>query len=154
LCFEATYELLEVEVIRIFIASHGSLASGIKSSLNILLGKSENVTVFDAFLDERNLKDVLLNYFASISSEDQVIMVSDLYGGSVNQTMFLLLSRPNTFLVAGMNLSLVLDLALRTDPITIDELNSIVMQSREALQVVENNSIKTKEEDFFEGSND
>jgi mannose/fructose-specific phosphotransferase system component IIA len=143
---------MEVAVLRIFIASHGTIASGIKSSLNILLGKSDNVTVFDAFIDERNLKDELEKYFSSISAEDQVIMVSDLYGGSVNQTMFLFLGRPNTFLVAGMNLSLVLDLALRTDPIDIKELNNVITQSREALQIVQNDSMNPKEEDFFEVS--
>jgi mannose/fructose-specific phosphotransferase system component IIA len=57
-------------------------------------------------------------------------------------------------LIAGMNLPLVLDLALRTDPIELEEINNIVKQSREALQIVQDNSIKPKEEDFFEGSND
>jgi mannose/fructose-specific phosphotransferase system component IIA len=146
--------MVEVAVLNIFIASHGSIASGIKSSLNILLGKSDNVAVFDAFVDERNLKDELENYFASISSSDQVFLISDLYGGSVNQTMFLFLNRPNTYLIAGMNLPLVLDLALRTDPIEPDEISNIVKQSRDALQLVQDNSIKSKEEDFFEGSND
>lgn len=139
---------------RLFIASHGSIASGMKSSLNILLGKSENVTVFDAYLDERNLKDELEKYFQSIPESDQVIMVSDLYGGSVNQIMYLFLSRPNTFLIAGMNLALILDLAIRTESVNANQLTEIVQQNKEALRLVEITPTVTKEDDFFEGSND
>ena len=137
-------------MLRLFIASHGSIASGMKSSLNILLGKSDNVTAFDAYIDERNLKDEIEKYFSSVPAEDQVIMLSDLYGGSVNQVMFLFLSRPNTFLVAGMNLALVLDLAIRSEPVTAEELKAIVLQGKETLQVVEPNLPDTKEESFFE----
>ena len=141
-------------MLRLFIASHGSIASGMKSSLNILLGKSENVTVFDAYLDERNLKDELEKYFQSIPESDQVIMVSDLYGGSVNQIMYLFLSRPNTFLIAGMNLALILDLAIRTESVNANQLTEIVQQNKEALRLVEITPTVTKEDDFFEGSND
>ena len=141
-------------MLKIFIASHGTIASGLKSSLNVLLGKSDNVTVFDAFIDERNLKDELEHYFSTVSAEDQVILLSDLYGGSVNQTMFLFLSRPNTFLVAGINLTLVLELALRTEPLTLEELSEVVNQSREALQIVQNHTINPEKEDFFEETHD
>jgi len=141
-------------VLRLFIASHGSIASGIKSALNILLGKSENVAVFDAYLDERNLKDELNKYFQSISEDDQVIMLSDLYGGSVNQIMYLFLRRPNTFLIAGINLPLVVDLALLTKPVDLNQLKQIVLQYKDALKLVEFIQTETKENDFFEAPND
>ncbi len=141
-------------MLRIFIASHGSIASGMKSSLDILLGKSDNVTVFDAYLDERNLKDELEKYFQSIPESDQVIMVSDLYGGSVNQIMYLFLSRPDTYLVAGMNLALIIDLALLTESIDANRLSNIVLQNKEALRLVEPTTTPTREDDFFEVSND
>lgn len=141
-------------MLRLFIASHGSIASGIKSALNILLGKSENVAVFDAYLDERNLKDELNKYFQSISEDDQVIMLSDLYGGSVNQIMYLFLRRPNTFLIAGINLPLVVDLALLTKPVDLNQLKQIVLQYKDALKLVEFIQTETKENDFFEAPND
>lgn len=139
---------------KLFIASHGSIASGMKSAVNILLGKSSNVTVFDAYLDEKNLKDELEKYFQSVANTDQVIMLSDLYGGSVNQTMYLFLSRPNTYLIAGMNLALVLDLAIRTQPLNLDQIKEITLQNRDALQLVESTQSNTEEGDFFEASND
>ena len=39
-------------MLKIFLSSHGSMASGMQSSLKILMGECENLTVFDAYLDE------------------------------------------------------------------------------------------------------
>ena len=38
-------------MLKIFLSSHGSMASGMQSSLKILMGECENLTVFDAYLD-------------------------------------------------------------------------------------------------------
>lgn len=77
-------------MLRLFLSSHGHLASGMKSSVEILSGANDRLTVFDAYVNEENVKDVLDNYFASVvKPEDQVILLSDLYGGSVNQVMYL-----------------------------------------------------------------
>ena len=37
---------------KFFLSSHGHLASGLASSLDILLGGHDRVTVFDAYVDE------------------------------------------------------------------------------------------------------
>ena len=77
-------------MLRLFLSSHGHLASGMKSSVEILSGANDRLTVFDAYVNEENVKDVLDHYFATVvKPEDQVILLSDLYGGSVNQVMYL-----------------------------------------------------------------
>ena len=139
---------------KILIASHGTFASGLQSSLNVLLGKSENVKTLDAYLDEDNFEEKLEEYFQSVSETEQVIMLSDLYGGSVNQKMTLHLTRPNTYLVTGMNLALVLELALKTEDVDMETLEAVVNDSREALKLVELESISQKEEDDFFGGDE
>ena len=134
-------------MLKIFLASHGKLASGMKSSLDILLGDSNNITVFDAFLDESSLADILNDYLATISTDDTLLLCSDLYGGSVNQVMSLYLSRPNTYLVAGVNLAFMLKLAMLSD-VTKEELLSFIDKAKEALCLVELENIEVKE-DFF-----
>ncbi len=138
-------------MLRLFLSSHGHLASGMKSSVEILSGANDRLTVFDAYVNEENVKDVLDNYFASVvKPEDQVILLSDLYGGSVNQVMYLYLDRPNVSLVAGVNLALVLELAVR-ESVTKDELSQLVEQSRTMLRVVEQETDNTQDtqDDFF-----
>lgn len=131
-----------------FLSSHGRLASGIKTSVNILLGGSDNLTVFDAYVDEKNLEDALNDFFEKTGEKEQKVLLSDLYGGSVNNTMYTYLDRPNTFLVAGVNLALVISLIMEED-ITPELLDELVMQGREALQVVTLDTSEEAEEELF-----
>ena len=135
-------------MLRIFLASHGNFASGMKSSLDILLGKSDNVTVFDAYLDEQNIQDVMEVFYSTVNEGEQVVLLSDLYGGSVNQVMYLFLERPNTMLVAGVNLALVLELSIR-ESITEEELMEMVEQSKTMLRYVKLDDEEIERDEFF-----
>lgn len=120
-----------------FIASHGKLASGFKSSLEILLGNAVNVTVFDAYLDEKNFETVLVDYLNSQKESDQIILMSDLYGGSVNQIMVTHSQQSNIELIAGVNLAFVLEIvAMGENHLTHVELDELIMNSRNALKRV------------------
>ena len=124
------------------------MASGMKSSIEIFCGQNNNLTVFDAYVDEKNVSEQLDAFYRTVGEDDQVILLSDLYGGSVNQQMYMYLAKPNTMLVAGVNLALVLELTA-LDSITEEGLERLVEQSREALKVVKPEESKTEEEDFF-----
>ena len=136
-------------MIKLFISSHGKFASGIKSSLSILIGDTNRITTFDAYLDEKSVQEALEEFYKTVNEDDQVILLSDLYGGSVNSTMFLYLDKPNTMLVAGVNLALVLELAIRENHISKEELNQLIENSRNMLTMVENDINKTEENEFF-----
>ena len=122
-------------MLKIFLSSHGHMASGIKSSLDILIGNTDKITVFDAYVDEKNVQDVLDNFYKTVSEDDEVLLLSDLYGGSVNQVMFTYLNRPNTRLVSGVNLALVLELAIK-EAISDSELEELVETSRMMMKIV------------------
>lgn len=122
---------------RFFLASHGHLASGLASSIGILTGDTSRLTVFNAYVDERSLEEELERFYEGVGEEDQVILLSDMYGGSVNSIMYPFLTRPNTTLIAGVNLALVIGLLLGGEPLTPDTIKAVVEQSREALQIVE-----------------
>lgn len=139
-------------MLKIFLSSHGHLASGMKSSLDILLGNSDRVTAFDAYVDQTNLKDVLEDFYKTVGEEDQVLLCSDLYGGSVNQLMYTFLTKPNTRLVEGVNLAFLLETASR-ESLSDDELAQITAQAGSMLRMVElekaSESSTETEEDFF-----
>lgn len=124
-------------MLKFFLSSHGHLASGIKSSINILLGSSDSLTVFDAYVDEKSLEEELNAFYSSLSPDDQVILLSDMYGGSVNSIMYTFLDRPNTTLVAGVNLALVIGLVINEGPLSREAIEHVVNQSREAVRIVE-----------------
>lgn len=135
-------------MVKMFISSHGHFASGIKSSLDILIGNTDNITVFDAYVDEFSVQSQLDNFFNTVKKDEQVILLSDLYGGSVTSTMLLYAQRPNTILITGINLSLVLEIAVR-DSIDKDELKEIVENSRNMMLIVDSVDLPTEDEDFF-----
>ena len=56
----------------------------------------------------------------------------DLKCGSANQTAYPLIARPNTFLVAGVNLSVLLQLQME-DHVTVESLQEILDNAREDL---------------------
>ena len=124
-------------MLKIFLSSHGSMASGIKSSLGILMGDCSNLTVFDAYLDETSVQEHLDAFYQTVGPEDEVLLCSDLYGGSVNQAMFTYLDHPNTRLVAGVNMSFMMNLLSEEEGVSDERLDEIIEESREYLCMVE-----------------
>ena len=140
-------------MLKIFLSSHGSMASGMQSSLKILMGECENLTVFDAYLDESCVQDHLDAFYETVGPEDEVLLCSDLYGGSVNQVMCTYLDRPSTRLVAGVNLIFMMDVLGETS-ISDARLDEIIDESREFLRRVDLDKLDTQpsadaESDFF-----
>jgi len=119
--------------------------------MEILYGRCEYITVFDAYMDERSVESQLDAFFETVEEEEQVFLISDLYGSSVNQVMCRYANHPNTTLIAGANLALVLGLAGR-ESITKEELEELIEQSRQMLRIVDMDQVKEEdcsEDDFF-----
>jgi mannose/fructose-specific phosphotransferase system component IIA len=134
---------------KLFVSSHGHLASGLKSSMEILYGRCDNITVFDAYVDERSVREQLEQFFETVNEGEQVLLISDLYGSSVNQAMSLFLNRPDTTLIAGANLALMIGLVGR-ERISREEVDELIAQSRQMLCIVDlEKETISQEEDFF-----
>ncbi len=138
-------------MLKIFLSSHGRFASGIQSSCSILMGPSDNLTVFDAYVDETSVQQHLDEFYQSVGPEDQVLLCSDLYGGSVNQVMYTYLQRPNTRLVAGVNMTFMMNVLGEEDGLTDERLDEILEESREYLRRVELDNASTNDgaDEFF-----
>ena len=85
----------------------------------------------------RSLEEELNAFYETVGPEDQVILLSDMFGGSVNSMMYLFLNRPNTMLITGVNLALVIGLVVGRDSLTREAVEELIGQSREAIRIVE-----------------
>ena len=104
-------------------ATHGTLATGMKSTLELLIGNTADITCLTAYVNpEDNVDEQLKVYFSEVSDEDQVIVCTDLMGGSVNQKVVPYAQKENVFLIAGFNLPLILELEMNEDKVTKEEL--------------------------------
>ena len=75
---------------KILIASHGRVASGVKSAVGILLGDSSMVEAVDCYLDEEDFSPRIEKFIQSVKPEDEAVIFTDLVGGSVcNKVMTL-----------------------------------------------------------------
>ena len=135
---------------KILIATHGTFASGAESTVRFLMGNVGNITCINAYVDQdENLVETLERYFAQIRPEDQVIVLTDIKGGSVNQKIVPYAVRENVFLVAGFNLPLLVALAIEPEGITKDGIKQYIEDSRNQMELVELDNQEGQDEDFF-----
>lgn len=132
---------------QILIATHGKMASGIRYTLELVVGKMAEITTLDAYVNpEEDVEQILLEYF-SCHKEDRVFVFTDLKGGSVNQKMMQYAGWPNVTLITGMNLPILLQVALAGEDVTDRELEEWIESSRQELQMI---SLKAAEEKISE----
>lgn len=138
-------------MVRFLIATHGTLAKGFESALNVLIGNVENIKIINCFVDDQNPQKQIKDYINSIGN-DELIMFSDICGGSINQFMNEYLDRPNTYQITGVNLAVLIEIIVSNkEHYTKEELEDIVLAARNnlclvSLDVDEENEL---EEDFF-----
>ena len=126
-------------------ATHGTLATGMKSTLELLIGNTADITCLTAYVN--NVDEQLKVYFSEVSDEDQVIVCTDLMGGSVNQKVVPYAQKENVFLIAGFNLPLILELAMNEDKVTKEELLDSIEESRKNMMLVQVEIPEGKKED-------
>lgn len=124
---------------KIVIASHGMLAKGIQSTLELFAGKDLDVTYMSAYVDgEEKIETQIATFFSNLADEDQAIIFTDIYGGSVNQKFTLAAQgRPNVALIAGFNLPLIVEIAVSGNSIKFDDLQKQISGARDAMQLVD-----------------
>lgn len=121
---------------KILLVSHGKLAEGLCDTMRNFFG-ADNVYAASVTQESGSaaLREAAEEYLKQWDGE-QVIICSDMLGGSANQTVYPFLSRPNTFLVAGMNLPLVMQLHLEDGDITADTLREMIEDAKTEIVLV------------------
>lgn len=98
-------------MIRIILASHGRLAEGMKGSVELILGSGIPVDTICAYCDaDVTLEEQIDRVFSAIPEEDVIIVVTDVFGGSVNNEFMKRTVSGRFELIAGMSMSLVIQL--------------------------------------------
>ncbi|AXX65097.1 PTS fructose transporter subunit IIA [Bombilactobacillus bombi] len=113
----------------ILIASHGHLASGLQSSIDILTGRGNEIHTIDAYVDQHDYVPEI-KHFAKTASKPCVIF-TDLNGGSVNQKVVLEVGeQEGVYIVTQANLAVVLSVLLDTETLTSKRLDQLINESQ------------------------
>ncbi|MFC0516957.1 PTS sugar transporter subunit IIA [Mucilaginibacter angelicae] len=98
---------------KFLIATHGTLAGGVKSSLDIITGAMDNVFLIEAYVDEnKSLEDEIKTVLEQVGDNDELIVFSDILGGSVTNQVLQYALQANVHVVSGFNLPLVIEIVL------------------------------------------
>ena len=132
---------------RYIIASHHLLAHGLKDTLNFLTSM-DGIIDISAYMDDTDLPTQIKELFDSFDPEDEVVMMTDMLGGSVNQ-QFCPYVNDHRHLIRGINLPCALSLVLQPQdmPLTAETIRTIVEESRSHLIYVNEYNDGSNEDD-------
>lgn len=128
---------------RIILASHSELAYGLMKTIAFFTGVQLEIleqTDQESGFSEK-VKDILTS-----GAEENIIVFTDLYGGSVNQTFFRQLQNHSFHLVTGMNLAVILECVLTSQVIGDEFLRQAVESARGQLCYMNDLLSETDEE--------
>jgi len=94
-------------------ASHGTFASGILNSVELILGRQNNIHTLCAYIDEgEDLTEQVNHLINSFPADDELVVITDIFAGSVNNEFIRFISRPGFHLIAGLNLPLIIEMLI------------------------------------------
>ena len=105
-------------------------------TIGMIVGEVSNLSTFVLERDDMDpISNQVRRELDGFDPADEVIICTDMVGSSVNNDMVGLLGDyPNVTLISGMNLPLVITLALDEGPATEEELDEIIAQAAEGIK--------------------
>lgn len=114
---------------RFIIATHSTLAEGFWNALKFFNQDIGNVEFLNCYVEtnevEKELRERLEQY-----PDDNLIMLTDIAGGSVNQTASKLMREYSFHLITGINLGLLLELVFTGDELSDEMIAASVSQAQ------------------------
>jgi fructoselysine and glucoselysine-specific PTS system IIA component len=129
----------------IVLASHHRFAQGLADTLDFL-GNKQPLDVICAYIDDRPLAPQVKELFSSYGNDDEVLVLTDILQGSVNQE-FAPYINDHVFLVAGVNVATALELCLTPEPLSVDEIEQVINLGRQSMCLINTYQPTVDEED-------
>lgn len=137
------------------IITHASYAKGIYEAIQFIVGSMENVHIISSFTENIHPEKDFIDLLNSFDSNDKVVVLTDLKGGSVNQFVAKHLAERDFHLITGVNLGTAIEvIVLNEDDINDKRLRAVVQAGKNDLTYmndeIDNLNSKSQNEDFFE----
>jgi mannose/fructose-specific phosphotransferase system component IIA len=142
---------------KLLVAAHGILAEALVKSVSMIAGDQENVTAFNFYIgdEDKDWDAEIKGYFDTLSNDDELLICTDLFYGSVNQKFLPYLDRKNVHLVTGVNLPALIELVTMEGELTRENIEGCLTTAHEELyyvdlvQMAKEKENKKKDESFF-----
>lgn len=120
-----------------------------KDTLGFITGKKENVIALSAYMDNQRVDDQINNLMNQFNKDDEVIVLTDIMAGSVNQKFFTYRNKEHTHIIAGINLPLLISLVMEPTNMYLsnDRINKLINEARNQIINVNDYTIESDDED-------
>lgn len=121
----------------VILISHGKLSAGMAHSAQMVAGEKRNLSSY-GLMPGQLVEDMIraIRERVEADPDNQYLIVSDVFGGSVCNGSVTLQDLPNVKLATGMNLLLVIQLLFSDEEMTDEEFEGIVQSSVETVKVI------------------
>lgn len=133
---------------RVIFASHGGLSKGMKDSVTMIVGDlAKNVERY-SLLPGENPEDYYQELYKQANeSNEQILVLCDIKGGSVHTALSKLAVLDNVVVFSGMNMGLALDIVLKHAHLSEEELQEVIENARDGITMMKELN-KVENEDF------
>ncbi|MCT6889272.1 MAG: PTS N-acetylglucosamine transporter subunit IIBC [Lactobacillus sp.] len=118
---------------QIVIISHKTMSKGMTETIKFFAGDIENLHYICAYENDENEFPLnqLVGLLKKFDELDQVFLLTDLLGGSVNQTCSQLIKDYHVKVITGVNLALALSIVLDpSDQLTDDKIFELIEEAK------------------------
>jgi len=137
-----------MEMRKYLIISHNKLAEGMKDTVEFFVGENKELYFINCYLDNEPVNEKLKRFTENLNVNDELIIFTDLIGGSVNQEAIKLLGKDKIHVIAGFNLALIVEvILLDASSNLIDEIPSIVEKAKKSICYMNTYKFEMEEED-------
>ena len=135
---------------RVIFASHGGLSKGMKDSVSMIVGDLAKDVETYSLLPGQNPEDFYQELYKDVKdSEEQVLILCDIKGGSVHTALSKLAVLDNVMVFSGMNMGLALDVVMKSlgGTVSLEDANDLIDAAKEGMTVM-NGMSNEDDEDF------
>jgi fructoselysine and glucoselysine-specific PTS system IIA component len=134
---------------KFLIATHGTFAAGLKSSLDIIIGAMEHVFLIQAYVDgAAGIEEQINHVMAQHSETDELIVFTDILGGSITNQILQHALKPNVHVISGFNLPLLIEVMMADIDTPVEEtIASAIDSAKEQMTYVNKLLTVQKEND-------
>ncbi|WP_449540144.1 PTS sugar transporter subunit IIA [Ferdinandcohnia sp. Marseille-Q9671] len=121
---------------KFIIATHGDLAKELVNTVQMItgLGKDFNYLSMKEDTSDEEIRNSLEKSITNLKEGDSILILTDIFGGSITNICTNYLTNGNVHIVSGVNLPMLLELVNMQKDIPIDEMiASLVNQSKESI---------------------
>lgn len=133
-----------------YLITHALLAKGLKSAVELIMGEQEQLVSYCAYVDpDQDACAQLTQEVENIPQANDVLIITDILGGSVNTAVMPLLTKPNVHIITGANLLLMMQLLMLPDDCELHAaIPEAIEQAKQGIVYVNTISQDIEEEDL------